>query len=114
MITTLNADVNHQEPNDYRGALVYRQEDGYKMVTMTVSVGPNEQSHVTSHAYNLPVSEEVEHLQKTDVYSFPATDGTRIQLTIDTTKGTEEAWYSVNRDDVLADDSPLLYELRTS
>jgi hypothetical protein len=99
--------TTNQEPRDYRGALVYRQEDGYKMVTMTVSVRSNEQSQVTSHAYNLPVSEEAEHIQKVDVYHFPATDGTRIQLTIDSATASKEAWYTVNHNDIVADHSPI-------
>ena len=95
----------YQEREDYRGGLVYRQEHGYKMVTMTVSVRPDERSHVTSHAYNLPVSEDVEHLQGVDVYYFAVTDGTQIQLTIDTPTGCKEAWYTVHPDTVVVEHS---------
>ena len=96
-----------QEPEDYRGSLVYTQEYGYKTVTMTVSVAPDEQSYVTTHAHDLPLLEEAEHLQAVDLYSFSVTDGTHIQLTIETPKGSREAWYSVERDDVVAERSPI-------
>ena len=97
----------YQEPEDYRGSLVYTQEYGYKLVTMTVSVAPDEQSHVTSHAHHLPVSEEAEHLQAVDLYHFAVTDGTQIQLTLETPAGNKEAWYTVHPDDILAEPSPL-------
>jgi gamma-glutamylcyclotransferase (GGCT)/AIG2-like uncharacterized protein YtfP len=97
----------YQEPEDYRGALVYRQEYGYKLVTMTIGIAPDEQSHVTSYAHDLPVSEEAEHLQGIDLYSFSVTDGTRIQLTIETPTGSKEAWYTVYPDDIVAEPSPI-------
>lgn len=100
------ANIN-QEPEDYRGGLVYTQEYGYKMVTMSVSVTPGEQSHVITHAHNLPLSEDAEHLQGVDLYSSSVTDGTRIQVTIETPVGSKEAWYSVERDDVVAERSPI-------
>ncbi len=93
----------YQEPEDYRGSLVYTQECGYKLVTMTVSVAPDEQSYVTSHAYNLPVSEEAEHLQAVDLYHFAVTDGTQIQLTLEMLAGRKEAWYTVNQDSVMVE-----------
>ncbi len=96
-----------QEPEDYRGELVYTQEYGYKMVTMTVSVAPDEQSHVTTHIHDLPLSEDAERLQAVDLYSFSVTDGTRIQLTIETPTGNKEAWYSVERDNVVAERSSI-------
>src|SRR5437762_3222174 len=97
----------YQEPEDYRGSLVYTQEYGYKLVTMTVSVAPDEQSHVTSHAHHLPVSEEAEHLQAVDLYHFAVTDGTQIQLTLETPAGNREAWYTVHPDDIIAEPSPI-------
>jgi hypothetical protein len=97
----------NQEPEDYRGSLVYTQEYGYKMVTMMISVTPDEQSNVTSHAYNLPVSEEAEHLQEVDLYHFAVTDGTQIQLTIETSAGSKEAWYTVHPDTIVAEHSPI-------
>jgi hypothetical protein len=92
---------------DYRGALIYTQMYGYKTVTMTISVAPNEQSHVTSHAYDLPVAEEAEHLPGVDCYHFTITDGTSIQLTIETPAGSKEAWYTVHPDDIIPNHSPM-------
>jgi gamma-glutamylcyclotransferase (GGCT)/AIG2-like uncharacterized protein YtfP len=97
----------YQEPEDYRGSLVYTQEYGYKLVTMTVSVAPNEQSHVISYAYNLPIAEEAEHLQGVDLYHFAVTDGTQIQLTIETPAGSKEAWYTVHPEAIVAEPSPI-------
>ncbi len=85
-----------QEPEDYRGTLIYTQEDGYKLVTMTISIAANEQSHITSIAEDIPVQEEAEHLTGVDLYHFAVTDGTCIQLLIDTPVGTQEAHYSVH------------------
>jgi hypothetical protein len=99
--------MTNQEPDDYRGALVYTQEYGYKTVTMTVSVAPNEQSYVTSYAHNLPVSEEVEHLQGVDLYHFSATDGTQIQLTIETPADSKEAWYTIGSDAIVMHQSSI-------
>ncbi len=96
-----------QEPEDYRGGVVYTQEYGYKLVTMTVSVAPDEQSHVTSHTYNIPISEEAEHVQEVDIYYFAVTDGTQIQLTIDTPIDSKEAWYTVHSDAIVAEHSPI-------
>jgi gamma-glutamylcyclotransferase (GGCT)/AIG2-like uncharacterized protein YtfP len=95
----------YQEPEDYRGSLVYTQEYGYKLVTMTVSVAPDEQSRVITHAYELPVSEEAEHLQAVDLYHFAVTDGTQIQLTLETPAGNKEAWYTVRPDTIVAEHS---------
>ena len=43
------------QKSDYRGAPIYRHEDGYAMVTMTVSVEKQEKSQVISHAYDLSI-----------------------------------------------------------
>lgn len=83
-------DIN-QEPEDYRGGLIYTQEYGYKMVIMIVNVAPDEQSQVISRAYDIPLSEEAEHLQGVDLYSFAVTDETQIQLTINTPAESKEA-----------------------
>jgi hypothetical protein len=101
----------YQEEEDYRGGLVYTQEYGYKTVTMTVSVAANEQSHVTSYAYNLPISEEPEHLQGVDLYHFVVTDGTQIQLTLETPSGDKEAWYTVHPDSIVAEHSPVAMDI---
>jgi hypothetical protein len=97
----------NQEPEDYRGSIVYTQEYGYKTVTITVSVTSDEQSHTTSHAYNVPLTEEAERLQGVDLYHFSVTDGTQIQLTIDTSTGSKEAWYTVHPDTLVAEHSPI-------
>ncbi|MBV9228521.1 MAG: hypothetical protein JOZ18_04340 [Chloroflexi bacterium] len=89
------------EPDDYRGSIVYTQEYEHKTVTMMISVAPDEHCHVTSHAHNLPVSEEAEHLQGVDLYHFAVTDGTQIQLTIETPAGSTEAWYIVAPDEIV-------------
>jgi hypothetical protein len=105
MMTTQELINITQEPDDYRGTLVYRQEYGYKLVTMTISVARDEHSHVTSHAHNLPVSEEAEHLQGVDLYHSAVTDGTQIQLTIETPAASKEAWYTVSPDAIVAQPS---------
>jgi hypothetical protein len=97
----------YQEPEDYRGSLVYTQKYGYKTVTMMIRIAPNERSHITSHAYNLPLTEEAEHLQGIDLYHFTVTDGAQIQLTIDTSTGSKEAWYTVRPDTLVAEHSPI-------
>ena len=71
-----------RKPESYRGALIYRQEDGYTLITMTVSVAPDEHSQVITYANNLPVREEAEHLLGVDLYHFAVTNSTWIQLTI--------------------------------
>jgi hypothetical protein len=89
----------------YRGALVYRQEDGYTLITITVSLHEQETSQVISHANNLPVLEEPEHLPGVDLYHFAVVDDTRIQLTITSPMGVAEVWYTVSRHTALV--SPL-------
>jgi len=90
-------------PEDYRGSIVYTQEHSYKTFTIMVKVAPDEQSHVITHSHNLPIIEEAEHLQHTDLYHFAATDGTRIQLTLETPAGNTEVWYTVAPDDIVAE-----------
>ncbi len=97
----------NQKLRGYRGALVFRQEDGYILVTITVSVAPDETSQVISHANNLPVPEEAEHLPGVDLYHFAVSEGTQIQLAITSPRGKEEAWYTVSRHTVLAVVSPI-------
>ncbi len=92
--------TNINEPEDYRGSLVYTQEYGCMRVTMTISVATDEQSHVTSIAEDILVQEEAEHLMDVDLYHFAVTNGTRIQLTIDRPAGTQEAQYSVHHDTI--------------
>jgi hypothetical protein len=102
---------------DYRGALVYRQEHGYKFITMTVSIRSlDEQSRVVSRAADLDIVEEAEHipsgsplLSAVDVYHFPVTDETRIELTIISKAGERQAHYTVHAAGVEEDSSSPLW-----
>jgi hypothetical protein len=95
-------------PETYRGALVYRQENGYTVITITVTLREHETSQVTTYDSHLPIAEEAEHLPNIDLYYFAATPGTRIQLLIASPTGTQEAWYSVTGEEVIAEKSPAL------
>src|SRR6266568_2982477 len=71
----------------YRGTLVYRQEYGYKLITMMIDLcTPDERSRVTSWAYDCDIPEEAAYLptgsplSAVDLYHFPATDGMEIEL----------------------------------
>ncbi len=73
----------------YRGALVYRQEYGYKLLTLMIDLRtPDEQSRVVSRLGEIDLVEEAEHipaclpLAAIDVYHFAVIDGTEIELTI--------------------------------
>jgi hypothetical protein len=98
---------------DYRGALVYRQERGFKLITMTVSIRTlDEQSRVVSRSLDIDILEEAEHipsgsqsLTAVDVYHFPVTDGTKIELTISSQTGERQAHYTVHSTGV-EEDSP--------
>lgn len=86
----------------YRGGFVYRQEYGYKLITMTISLHtPDKQSIVTTRAYGLDITEEAEHipsglpLAAVDLYHFAVTDGTKILLTIKSQAGEQQAHYTV-------------------
>ena len=87
----------------YRGALVFRQEYGYKLITMMIDLRtPDERSRVTSWTYDLDIPEEAEHLPTgsplaaVDLYHFPAPDGMEIELTIRSHEGEYTARYIVN------------------
>jgi hypothetical protein len=73
----------------YRGALVYRQEYGYKLITTMIDLCTlDERSSVISRLDDLPITEEAEHLPADlpltaiDLYRFLATNGMEIELTI--------------------------------
>jgi hypothetical protein len=93
--------MTDQEPAEYRGELIYSQEDGYKLITMTVGLYHGEESHVMSHVYNFPIQEEAEHLPAdsplagVDLYRFPAFDGTNIMLSVEGQEEKYTAVYSV-------------------
>jgi hypothetical protein len=87
----------------YRGALIYRQEYEYKLITMMIDLRtPDERSRVTSRAYDFDIPEEAERLPAgsllaaVDLYHFPATDGMEIELTIRSQAGEDTARYIVN------------------
>lgn len=104
MINQQGAINQRQKPIEgYRGALVYRQEYGYKLITMRIDLRtPDERSRVTSWAYDFDIQEEAEHLPTgsplaaIDLYHFPATDGMEIGLTIRSQAGEYTARYIVN------------------
>jgi hypothetical protein len=103
MTTTLTRDGIYQEPDDSRDALAYRQADGYEQVTITIDVAYSQQHHTCS----LPVLEDEEHLQRTDLYEFSFIDGIRAQLAIDISVGREEVWHTVSCDHFIADEQPI-------
>src|SRR5947209_2722059 len=90
-MTNHQLEINErQKPIEgYRGTLIYRQEYGYKLVTMMIDLRtPDERSSVTSRAYDFDIPEEAEclpagsPLTAVDLYRFPTTDGMDIELTI--------------------------------
>lgn len=99
------------QPGTYRGGLVYRQEDGYMMITIMVNVAPGETSHVITHAYNLPILEDVEHLPGLDVYHFATSYNTLIELVLVSEAGTKKAWFVVTSRSVFAFSSPLSLDI---
>ncbi len=87
----------------YRGALIYRQEYRYKLVTIMIDLRtPDERSSVTSRVYDLDILEEAEYLPAgsplaaVDLYHFLATDGMEIELTIRGQRGEYTARYIVH------------------
>ena len=104
-MTNQQLEINqHQKPIEgYRGTLVYRQEYGYKLITMMIDLRtPDERSRVTSWAYDLDIPEEAEHLPvgsplaPVDLYHFLATDGMEVELTIRGQRGEYTARYIEN------------------
>jgi hypothetical protein len=105
---------------DHRGGLVYRQEHGYKLITMMVWLRtPDEQSCVVSRVGDLDIIEEADHipsdsplislyprLEAIDVYHFAVADGTEIELTIKDQSGERQVRYTVQAPGVLEEDSP--------
>lgn len=95
------ANWDEKRAEGYRGAFVYSQEDGYKLIAMQVHLFEGEHSHVMSHVYNFPFVEEAQHLPAQppfagiDLYRFPATDGTNIMLTVEGPETKHTAVYSV-------------------
>jgi hypothetical protein len=95
---------NEKTLEGYRGTLVYQQEYGYKFITMLISLRtPDEQSIVSTHAFDLDITEEADHIPSTcpplaaiDVYDFPAVDGTEIMLTVKGQAGERRARYTIH------------------
>jgi hypothetical protein len=86
----------------YRGVLVYRQESGYKLVTMIIDMyTPDEQSHITIWSHNLDTLEYREPLHVNalhtafDLYHFRVADDANIELLIKRQEGVSEAYYTV-------------------
>lgn len=99
--------MSDQQEKTYRGALVYRRESGYWLVTMTVSrFTPQETTQVVTHAFDLPIEEQAEHLEGVDLYHFPVYTGTHIHLRIaGASMGEQEAWYTVSTATCILEDS---------
>jgi hypothetical protein len=86
----------------YRGALVYSQEQVYKIITMTVTVLEGERSRVITNFYGLSAPEEPEHMPEVDLYHFPVADGTDIELTISSPAGeTQAVLYTLLEDGIV-------------
>ncbi|HEY4036501.1 MAG TPA: hypothetical protein VGL94_21300 [Ktedonobacteraceae bacterium] len=99
----------------YRGALVYQQEYGYKLITMMVSLlTPNERSTVTTCDCGFTFTEEAEHipsgplLAAVDFYHFAVTEGTEIELMMRSPWGEDHARYIVSATDI-QEHSPFLW-----
>lgn len=85
----LGTTQNQKSVTEYRGSLVYRQEYGYKLITMLIDLCTcDEESSVLTRLDDFDLAERAEHIPASvpligiDFYHFPATDGTEIELTI--------------------------------
>jgi hypothetical protein len=86
----------------YRGALIYRQEYGYKLLTIMIDLrAPDEQSRVVSHFGEIDLVENANQipaclpLTALDVSHFAVTDGAEIEVTIKNRGTMSTARYSV-------------------
>jgi hypothetical protein len=94
----------------YRGALVYSQQQGYKLVTLAVTLYPGEQNQVTTSFYGHSTPEEPEHWLGVDLYQFLIAEGTDIELTVSTLTGeTQAALYTMLPNGVVAGPSPQIW-----
>ncbi|HEY4035135.1 MAG TPA: hypothetical protein VGL94_14340 [Ktedonobacteraceae bacterium] len=116
-MTNQQATINQsQKPIEgYRGALVYQQKDGYKLITMMVSLrAPNEQSIVTTCDCGFTFTEEAEHIPSgplraaVDLYQFAVTDGTEIELMLRSPRREDHARYIISPTDI-REHSPFLW-----
>jgi hypothetical protein len=92
-----------QKPIDrYRGVLIYKQEPGYKMITMMIDLHtPDEQSHITiwlrdldTLEYRKPLHVDALHTAF-DLYHFRIANDADIELLIKHQEGVCEAYYTV-------------------
>ncbi len=88
---------NQKIVTEYRGTLAYRQEYGYKLITLCIDLCTcDEQSCIITRLGDFDLEERAEHIPASvpliaiDFYHFPAIDGTEIELTI-TSQGKEYA-----------------------
>jgi hypothetical protein len=101
---TKQASRSDQKPIDrYRGVLIYKQEPGYKMITMMINLHtPDEQSHITIWSHDLDTLEygkplHVDALHTAfDLYHFRVADDADIELLIKRQEGVCEAYYMVD------------------
>jgi hypothetical protein len=105
----------------YRGGFICRQKDGYKLITMMVSLlTSDEQSTVTTCDCGFTFTEEAMHiplgslLVAVDLYHFAVTDGTEIELTIQSPQEEYQTHYIVSSTDTQADAPFLWLDIITS
>lgn len=91
----------------YRGVLVYRNEYGYRLLTLMVDLyTPDEQSCVTSSLGEVELVEEVDCLPSClplagiDIYHFAVVEGTEITLTITDHAEEHQARYTIHANGV--------------
>jgi len=108
-------DQSQKSIEGYRGALVYQQKDGYKLITMMVSLRtPNEQSIVTICDCGFTFTEEAEHIPSgplraaVDLYHFAVTEEAEIELTMRSPWGEDHARYLISPTDI-REHSPFLW-----
>ncbi|GAC1394499.1 MAG: hypothetical protein NVSMB38_27690 [Ktedonobacteraceae bacterium] len=92
---------------EHRGSLVYRQEYGYKLITLLIDLCTcDEQSSVTTRLDDFDLAERAEHIPASvpliaiDFYHFPAIDGTEIELTIRSNGKEHTARFIVDADGI--------------
>jgi hypothetical protein len=110
-MTTQEPTDTSQEPENYRGDLVYLQEHGRKLVVISVTVTSDERSYVISHVDDLPLAEEEVRFPGFDSYFFRIPDDARLHLIIESPAGSKDAWYTLTPDEVIAHPSPLTLDI---
>ncbi len=99
----------------YRGGFICRQEYGYKLITMIVNLlTPEGQSIATTCDCGFTFTEEAKHiplgppLTAVDLYHFAVTDGTEIELIIQSPREEYQTYYIVSLTDT-QEDAPFLW-----